>query len=362
MRDFGGRKERIEPRFDGASGTIERGSSSFESSTDIHDVLMSASPRSKRSESSERTQNIDAQSNVQKQIESASQHKEATRASPRRQLRPTPTGRVQRRNGGRARSKPTLGREFSLSFGWFKPAHFALLILCSVLAGLYWAAEPINQFLERPFKSVVVEGDFTHVTKQRATELISEEIDNNFLKLDLMRIKHVLTNDPWVDSVTLQRRWPDTLVVKIKEQKPIARWGEGFLNQRGEIVKVADSSVLTSLPWLQGSEENAAEILQQYLAISQVLRTRGLDVIALKCDDKKAWRLSLNNNVELVLGRGQLLQKIDRFVDVYNSQLNEVWGDIVSIDARYSNGIAVRWLEGSESAQRLVKSESKRGA
>lgn len=350
MRDLKRRSERIEPRIDGSDSVELDSSASFGSPSEMRDILMDAPSRQERrsrsgpsdSRRAERDVVDDALVRQRRPVRSARRAQGYERASPR--------------------SNSYSGFKTALSFTWFKPAHLAYLILLSVFVGFYWAAEPISQFLERPFKSVVVEGDFHHVSKQRATELISQEIDNNFLKLDLMRIKDVLVADPWVDTVTLQRRWPDTLVVRIKEQKPIARWGEGFLNQRGEIVKVEDASVLSELPWLQGSEANAGEILQQYLTISQVLRTRGLDVIALKCDDKKAWRLTLNNNVELVLGRGELLQKIDRFIDVYNSQLNSVWSDVVSIDARYSNGIAVRWLEGSDSAQRYLKPDSKRGA
>lgn len=280
-----------------------------------------------------------------------------------RNVRPV---RAKRREQGFQRVSPRVdahqsSRDWSVSFGWLRPAHFALLIVSGLLIGLYWASEPIAQFLERPFKSVVVEGDFRYVSKNRATDLISQEIDSNFLKLDLMRIKRALSDDPWVDSVNLQRRWPDTLVVKIIEQKPIARWGNGFLNQRGEIVLVEQMEDLSGLPWLQGSEANAIEILQQYLDVSQVLRTRGLDVIALKCDDKKSWRLTLNNDVEIVIGRDEVMEKVHRFADVYDGYLNTLWTDIASIDARYSNGVAIRWKENSVSAAKFLKAVSTTG-
>lgn len=240
-------------------------------------------------------------------------------------------------------------------FAWFDPRWLWVPLMVCLAVGGYWAYEPLEKLLERPFKSVVVEGEFHFITKARATELISDEIDNNFLQLDLMRLKRTLTDDPWVDSVSLQRRWPDTLVVKIAEQKPIARWGDGFLNQRGQIVRVKEIDRLSGLPWLQGNESDAVEILQQYQDLSQLLRSRGLDVIALKCDNKKSWRLTLKNDVEIAIGRDKVMEKMRRFVTVYDTHLNSVWIDIAAIDVRYSNGLAVRWVEGSESAKKYLR-------
>jgi len=233
-----------------------------------------------------------------------------------------------------------------------------LIFVAAVLGALYWARTPLGELMERPFKSVVVEGTFHFISKEHATELIGSEIDNNFLRLDLQRLKLALMTDPWVESVSLSRRWPDTLVVKINEQKPIARWGKGFLNQRGQIVDLDSAERLAGLPWLEGNSKDALEILQQYQDFSQLLRPRGLDVIALKCDDKKSWRLTLKNNVEIVLGRNQVMEKMRRFVTVYDSYLNAIWGDVKAIDVRYTNGVAVRWIEGSESAKKYLQNRS----
>jgi cell division protein FtsQ len=229
------------------------------------------------------------------------------------------------------------------------------LLLGFCILALYWVSEPLGRWLERPIKSVVVEGEFHFISKGRATELLEREIDGDFLQLDLMRLKKALMDDPWVESVTLNRRWPDTLVVKIAEQKPIARWGDGFLNQRGEIVRVEKLERLNGLPWLQGSESDTIEILQQYQDLSQLLRARGLEVEALKCDNKKTWRLTIKNAVEIAIGRDQVMEKMRRFVTVYDNYLSSVWGDVKAVDVRYSNGVAVRWVSDSAMANKYLK-------
>jgi cell division protein FtsQ len=245
----------------------------------------------------------------------------------------------------------------SWDFSWINRKLGAVVFVIGLCCAIYWVSEPVAKIFERPIKSVVVEGEFNFITKQRATELIGNEIDGDFLQLDLMQLKKALLVDPWVEKVTLNRRWPDTLVVKISEQKPIARWGDGFLNQRGEIVLVDEASKLSGLPWLQGSEADAPEILQQYQDLSQLLRSRGLEVIALKCDNKKSWRLTIKNHVEIALGRDQVMEKMRRFVTVYDTHLSHFWLDVKAIDLRYTNGVAVRWVADSAMAKKYIKSQ-----
>jgi len=232
-----------------------------------------------------------------------------------------------------------------------------LVLLLTFFAGIaYFAADPLTKLLEKPLKSVAVEGQFQFLSKDRAMELINAEIDGDFLQLNLNRLKNVLQADPWIEHVTLTRRWPDTLVVKITEQKPIARWdANGFLNQRGEIIRVNETDKLIGLPWLQGNEINAREIMQQYQDLSTLLRSRGLELIALKCDNKKSWRITLKNDVEIAIGREQVMEKLHRFVTVYDNFLGSVWSDVKAIDVRYTNGVSVRWVPDSVMAKKYLK-------
>lgn len=231
-----------------------------------------------------------------------------------------------------------------------------LMFLTLMGIAIYFSAEPLANILERPLSSVQVEGEFRYVSKERTMELISTELNGDFLQLDLMRLKAVVERDPWVEYAALGRRWPDILLVKIVEQRPIARWGEvGFMNQRGEIIHVEKLEGLQELPWLHGSEADASRILQQYQDLSKLLRARGLDVIALSCDQKKSWRLTLKNDIEVVIGRDQVMEKMRRFITVYDQHLNGLWSDVKAIDVRYTNGVAVEWLPETEASKRFIK-------
>jgi len=343
MRDMKG--ERIEPRIGGerakrpAESRRETRSEPVAETRIVRDVLMDA-PSSRY---------VAPDMPVARQDAPAKRERGYAKASP------------QGSRGAGSRQKSGASEKVfwhSWNFSWVNRKLGAVIFAIGLCFGIYWVSGPIAKVFERPIKSVVVEGDFNFITKQRATQLIGNEIDGDFLQLDLMQLKNTLLGDPWVENVTLNRRWPDTLVVKIAEQKPIARWGDGFLNQRGEIVRVDEAAKLSGLPWLQGSEADAPEILQQYQDLSQLLRSSGLDVIALKCDNKKSWRLTIKNHVEIALGRDQVMEKMRRFVTVYDTHLRNVWMDVKAIDLRYSNGVAVRWVTDSAMAKKYIKSQA----
>lgn len=240
---------------------------------------------------------------------------------------------------------------------WLRRLLGLVLILGALALATYFVAEPVAELIDRPLASVMVEGDFHYISKERAMELISAEINEDFLQLDLMSMKAALESEPWIEHAALARRWPDALEVRITEQQPIARWGtEGFLSQRGELIRVGNIDSLEHLPLLQGSAADASKIMQQYQDLSQLLRSRGLEVIALKCDNKKSWRLILKGNVEVAIGRDQVMEKMRRFMTVYDQHLSEVWQDVTAIDVRYTNGIAVQWSPDSEAKKNYIKS------
>ena len=94
---------------------------------------------------------------------------------------------------------------FAWNFSWLNRRFTAVVMVIFLSIAIYWASEPIAKVFERPIKSVVVEGEFHLISKQRATELIGDEINGDFLQLDLMELKAALLSDPWVEKVTLNR-------------------------------------------------------------------------------------------------------------------------------------------------------------
>ncbi|HBS51955.1 MAG TPA: cell division protein FtsQ, partial [Coxiellaceae bacterium] len=52
---------------------------------------------------------------------------------------------------------------------------------------------------------------------------------NGFFYLNVISMRQQLLKLPWVYEASVQRKWPDTVVVNIIEQKPILQWGKNAL-------------------------------------------------------------------------------------------------------------------------------------
>jgi len=227
-----------------------------------------------------------------------------------------------------------------------------VLLAVSVCVGaflVYTGKDYVSGVIDRPVAQVNVEGEFSYVTREQVMDVIAPAIDENFLQLDLSKVKQDLEQQAWVDVASVGRRWPNQLEVSIVEQKPIARWSDaGFLNQRGELIKTTLTGELMMLPLLEASAHTQAEVMNQYQDLAVLLRSRNLLIDGLKSDEKRAWTVILNNGLEVRVGRDQVMEKMKRFIKVYDAQLHQRMAEVAHVDVRYSNGVAVGWLDTAD--------------
>lgn len=222
--------------------------------------------------------------------------------------------------------------------------------------------ERARQFVSRPISQVEIEGTFQFLDKNAIHARIEEQREDGFVRANLREIKKQIEGVPWVESVSINRVWPDGILIKIREQKPIARWGNnGFINQYGDIVQAGQVAELKQLPVLFGEEKQSEEITRTYLEVAELLATQGVSLRGLYLDEKRAWTLQFNNDIEIIMGREDVIQKLRNFLYVYEKKLKQHEKDIARIDLRYRSGLAVRWkakeeqLANSEINKLLVK-------
>lgn len=220
-----------------------------------------------------------------------------------------------------------------------------VLLVSSLVLGYRFSAEPVAQFLNRPIAQVQVEGAFRYADKAQVEQLIAQSLDDNFLRLDLAQVRAQLERNPWVERAAVQRQWPDTLRVRIHEQHPIARWGEsGFLNRKGDIIRVDSLEKLKHLPWLDGHDGDATKVMRYYLEVGELLRARGLVLKSFKCDTRQSWEMRVGDEIQIMIGRDAMMEKVQRFLAVYDLVLHERWQEVASVDLRYHSGVAVGWV------------------
>lgn len=226
-------------------------------------------------------------------------------------------------------------------------ASILLSVLCISIA--VYAQQNIEQlahFVNRPVTKVKVDEQWQQLSDGEIRRLLQGTMGKGFFNIDVEKVKSDLEQHPWVAEASVQRIWPDTLTMQITEHVAIARWGDRqLLNQLGETFSPVNFDGANHLPRLQGPESRQFQVMQQYQKFSQILFPVGLKLTELTLTARGSWEITLNETLQVAVGRNDLTEKLERFVEFYIKQPKTNADSFESIDLRYGNGIAVRSKE-----------------
>lgn len=157
----------------------------------------------------------------------------------------------------------------------------------------------------------------------------------------------------WVREVRVRRQWPDGLHVAVARETLAARWGDaGWLTASGNVVAAPfdkHDPRLATLPALRTSVSDGARAMRVFAVLGDASRSTGLRLVALDEDAGGEWKASFADEagsadeVEVVLGATDLRDRLVRFATVYQRALRDARRPLLSADARYDTGVAVRW-------------------
>ena len=198
-------------------------------------------------------------------------------------------GKLPKTAGAKRRGEAKLWRE---RLAWLQRS-LSLLMLSGLLVGSGWGAWLVFEKVDAPIGVILVRGQYTQVDQAQIQKMVEPLLSGGFISLDLQRIRDGLEQHPWIEEASISRQWPDSLVIRLVEEVPIARWGNSALNR----------------------------------------------------DARDAWRLTLTNDLELVIGRDQIIEKMRRFLLVWDQHLKTRATEVDRVDIRYDNGVAVQWMK-----------------
>ena len=230
----------------------------------------------------------------------------------------------------------------------------ALLMLFLVSsAGIAWVGMGIVAPDRWPIRWLEVNGEFQRVSAEQLRASLSPEMDTSFFTVDMNGLEQAAGRISWVSGVEVQKIWPDTVTVTVKEFEPVAHWNRGELvSSEGEVFSVPEADELQGLPWLQGPEERLGDVLSTWVAIDQSLASLGLEVSQLILDSRGSWALELNNGTQVYLGRNSTEERLQRLLSSWDALMEEQEVPPRDIDLRYTNGFAVAWPEIEEKKSR----------
>ena len=224
-----------------------------------------------------------------------------------------------------------------------------IVIVIVALAGAWLKMADENTL---PIRFVKLEGYFENLDTEELKKVMKPYLNTNFFNIDIDEAQNKVEKMAWVDHVSLRRKWPDSLIVEIDEQQPLARWKtSGFVNQRGEWFSATVTDKHASLPELAGPQNAVAIVSREYKQIAEQLKAKQLRADRLLATHRRSWTVSLDNGLVVKLGRLNVQSRLQRFLRIYKPVLEGQLDKIEGVDMRYTNGFAVRWKPDNKPLQ-----------
>lgn len=224
-----------------------------------------------------------------------------------------------------------------------------LVLLALVIAVMVWLWHRMQNPNEYPIRHVKISTIGQYVPPDAIKQSIRESIQGGFFSLNIQQIKNNLLNNPWVESVSIRRVWPNSLDVSITEQQPFARWGNGgVLSQSGNVFYPNASTIPTNLPTINAPLALKDSVMSSFANFDQLLQPLGLHITQLVVTQRLAWSVWLSNGIEVNLCRTDTENRFMSFVKLYPQLIAGKAQDVVSVNLCYPNGLAVRWKDGKE--------------
>jgi cell division protein FtsQ len=238
---------------------------------------------------------------------------------------------------------------FSAAPDWYvKP--LTILTAFGLFCGLMFnAAIALWDALDKPLSAMSITGNTQYISKNVLGDKLIEQLKSNhqqvsFLSSDINEIRQLVTDEPWINNASIKRQWPPALEVEVQEQVPVAKWGnKGLLNHQGDIFWPQQQGQLEHLPLLNGPSTDTARVVEQYHTLSQFFKGTDSYMQGLSLQDRGAWTLLLDNEIQVLLGREQVIERLRRFLELYKGHLYSKANQIETVDVRYTNGVAVKW-------------------
>jgi cell division protein FtsQ len=219
---------------------------------------------------------------------------------------------------------------------WFVQSVFVVSLL--VLAG--WSLQQVRWGW--PVEQVEIEGEFRFWEAEELAKKLLWVKEQNFFSLDVHQVKAEIEQLALIKSAQVKKIWPDTLLVKFKEDIPVAVWNQKtLLNPQGEELILSQDFDQKGLPKLFGPKKKTEQVMRQFQRFQSRLLSADAAIVSLTMNTIGSWQVELANGWMIRLGRQQLEQRLERLIELLKILPQE---KVAVVDLRYGKGAAIKWL------------------
>lgn len=195
-------------------------------------------------------------------------------------------------------------------------------------------------------KDILVEGR-TYAQTETIMALINMQKKDPLVDFNPHEAKDQIEKMAWVKSAHVERRWPNTIFIRLNEHKPFALYKTNnkivLLNQDGEIINTDHLERFSDLITVSGknAQSQAGAILKNIKSFKEIYsRTATAQYISLR-----RWDILLKNGIKIMLPETKINHALTKLINAHKDT-DILDKDIQHIDLRDPSRMMIRTKPG----------------
>jgi cell division protein FtsQ len=234
-------------------------------------------------------------------------------------------------------------------------AGLALLIVAGAAAAVrvrrFMTDDPQFRLSRDRNDALTIEG-VVYASRSKIRRVFAPDFDRSIFSASLAARRRELLAIDWVGDASVSRIWPDRLVARIQERKPVAfvNFGSGvLLIDRGGVLLDPPAQAQFAFPVLNGIREGDSaadrrERVRSFLRVQDDMGYLMKDVSEVDTSDADNIRIVAqvgNRAVELLLGESNFARRYQNFLNHY-PEIQKHSPDVKEFDLRLEDRITAK--------------------
>ncbi len=166
-------------------------------------------------------------------------------------------------------------------------------------------------------KIILIENNFL-IKDQDIKKLLLPIYDKNLIFLKNIEIKKILTQNNFIESFNIKKKYPDTLKIKIFEKKPIAilfdKQKKFYLSEKIELIEFKNLPNYQDLPYVIGNKDNFKIFYNNLKKINFPINT----IEKYTFYETERWDLKIKNNKVIKLPSKNYKKSLENYLNLKN--------------------------------------------